>query len=286
MTLTIGTVSAQDIIVLNNRSADEIEAKVQEVSQKEVKYKKWSYQDGPTFTIPTSDIFVIKYRNGEKQRFGVEKSETPQPQTSVSYEPNIADQYAKPYNQRVSSVQGVTKNNSKTPQSQSNVLPTPASYTSQTENTIYQPSSQTIQSSSTSPKFDNENLARGFDGYVSTGYLLGLDDWWAVPLNLTLGYRFNSYLFVGGTSGAIYNEYGTIIPIMSTCRADVPLSRICSFFGEVSLGGGIVVDGDGTSGFMASVGPGISFSSFSLGVSYLYTGEGSGGIAFKLGFEF
>jgi len=38
--LTTGTVSAQDIIVLNNKTADEIEAKVMEVSSNEVKYKK------------------------------------------------------------------------------------------------------------------------------------------------------------------------------------------------------------------------------------------------------
>ena len=58
--LTIGSVSAQDIIVLNNNTADEIQAKVIEVSDSEVKYKKWAYQDGPTFTITTAKIFVIK----------------------------------------------------------------------------------------------------------------------------------------------------------------------------------------------------------------------------------
>ena len=269
--LTIGTVSAQDIIVLNNSSADEIEAKVQEVSQTEVKYKKWSYQDGPTFTIPTSDIFVIKYRNGEKQRFGIEKQEAYQPQTNGAYTSKPANQYAQQSNQNTTLTQGNVNEKSEASQTQPNASYAPANYTT--------------QPSKTSPKFENENLAKGFDGCVTTGYLLGLDDWWALPLNLTLGYRFNPYIFVGGTTGAIYNENATLIPIMSTFRSDVPLGRRSSFFGEVSLGGGIAVDGDGASGFMASVGPGITFGGFSLGVSYLYTGESSGGIAFKLGFE-
>lgn len=67
--LTAGTVSAQDIIVLNNKTADEIEAKIMEVSNNEVKYKKWNYQDGPTFSVSTNEIFAIKYQNGEKQTF-------------------------------------------------------------------------------------------------------------------------------------------------------------------------------------------------------------------------
>ena len=68
--------SAQDIIVLNNETVDELEVKVTEVSDTEVKYKKWSYQDGPTFTMPTDKIFVIKYQNGDKQRFDVVQKKT------------------------------------------------------------------------------------------------------------------------------------------------------------------------------------------------------------------
>ncbi len=60
---------AQDIIVLDNESAEELEVKVLEVNNNVVTYKKWDYQDGPTFTIDTRDIFVIRYQNGENQRF-------------------------------------------------------------------------------------------------------------------------------------------------------------------------------------------------------------------------
>ncbi len=66
---TSAFVEAQDIIVLNNQTAEEIEARVIEVGPEYVKYKKWSNPDGPTINIAAADIFVIKYQNGEKQTF-------------------------------------------------------------------------------------------------------------------------------------------------------------------------------------------------------------------------
>ncbi len=66
-----GSLFAQDIIVLH--SGDEIEAVVQEVSKSEVWYKKYSFQDGPVYSLPVSDIFMIKYPNGEKDMFTKQK---------------------------------------------------------------------------------------------------------------------------------------------------------------------------------------------------------------------
>ena len=56
---------AQDVIVLKN--ANEIEAKVSAISPDAVTYKRWNNIDGPTYTIPKSEIFYIKYQNGEKE---------------------------------------------------------------------------------------------------------------------------------------------------------------------------------------------------------------------------
>ena len=56
--------SAQDIIV--KRNGDQIQCKVLEVSKNEVKYKRWVNLDGPAFSEKKSDIFMIKYENGEK----------------------------------------------------------------------------------------------------------------------------------------------------------------------------------------------------------------------------
>lgn len=58
-------VNAQDIIVLCN--ADEIEAKVTTVAEDEVSYKRWSNLEGPTYILDKSQIFYIKYENGEKE---------------------------------------------------------------------------------------------------------------------------------------------------------------------------------------------------------------------------
>lgn len=51
-----------DIIILKN--GEEIQAKVLEVSQTEVKYKNCDNQNGPTFSKSKSEIFMIKYPNG------------------------------------------------------------------------------------------------------------------------------------------------------------------------------------------------------------------------------
>ena len=55
---------AQDVIVMRN--ADEVMAKVTSITQDEVTYKRWNNLDGPTYTISKSQIFYIKYENGEK----------------------------------------------------------------------------------------------------------------------------------------------------------------------------------------------------------------------------
>ena len=58
---------AQDIIVLRN--ADEIEAKVQTIGFNDITYKKWDFQDGPSYQIAQSDVLFIKYANGRKELF-------------------------------------------------------------------------------------------------------------------------------------------------------------------------------------------------------------------------
>lgn len=58
---------AQDMIVKKDGSI--IQAKVSEIGTSEVKYKKWSNQDGPLYTIAKNDILAITYQNGEKETF-------------------------------------------------------------------------------------------------------------------------------------------------------------------------------------------------------------------------
>lgn len=58
---------AQDIII--TKQSERIDAKVIEVSETEVKYKKQNNSDGPAFVIKTSKISSIIYANGEVQLY-------------------------------------------------------------------------------------------------------------------------------------------------------------------------------------------------------------------------
>ncbi len=58
--------NAQDTIVKSN--GDKICAKITEVSITEIKYKKFDFQDGPTFIESKSNIQLIKYSNGSEEK--------------------------------------------------------------------------------------------------------------------------------------------------------------------------------------------------------------------------
>ena len=69
LTLSAITIIAfsQDNIVLKN--GDEINAKISEVGESNIKYRKFNNQDGPIYTKSKDEIFYIKYSNGEKEMF-------------------------------------------------------------------------------------------------------------------------------------------------------------------------------------------------------------------------
>ena len=69
----IGNAIAQDVIY---RSAnDSINAKVLTVNNSEVSYRMSGYEEGPLFTVRTSDIVAIRYANGMYQYFADSPSE-------------------------------------------------------------------------------------------------------------------------------------------------------------------------------------------------------------------
>ncbi len=57
--------NAQDIIVMKN--GDVVQSKVQEITQTEIKYKKFSNLTGPTYTVDKTTVLSINYENGEKE---------------------------------------------------------------------------------------------------------------------------------------------------------------------------------------------------------------------------
>lgn len=81
--------NAQDVIVKKDGSL--IQAKVLKVSSNEIEYKKWSYQDGPSYSISTIEILAINYQNGEKETF---EGIAPAPQTASTPKTPSVTKYA------------------------------------------------------------------------------------------------------------------------------------------------------------------------------------------------
>ena len=71
---------SQDIIV--KKDSSRIEVKLLELKQTEIKYKLFSYQDGPDIIISKSDIAYVVYPNGTKEVFNKATSDTP---VSIEY---------------------------------------------------------------------------------------------------------------------------------------------------------------------------------------------------------
>ncbi len=63
---------AQDVIVKKDGST--IAAKVTEITSTEIKYKKFSNQNGPTYTIGKNEVSYINYENGEREQIGLPAS--------------------------------------------------------------------------------------------------------------------------------------------------------------------------------------------------------------------
>lgn len=63
------TAQAQDTIYKRNREV--IQAKIAEISSTEVKYKRYTMQDGPLFVISRDEVQKIKFANGVVDSFAV-----------------------------------------------------------------------------------------------------------------------------------------------------------------------------------------------------------------------
>jgi hypothetical protein len=102
--INIASVFAQDIITLKN--GDEIKAKVQEIGISEVKYKKYENLTGPVYTLMKTDIFMIKYENGEKDVFATQSQPAQEPVQEKQTPPTVSSNVKQ--NER-SSINNMTK---------------------------------------------------------------------------------------------------------------------------------------------------------------------------------
>ena len=88
--LCSASVSAQDVIVKKDGST--ILSKVLEVNTADVKYKKFSNPEGPTYTISKSEIMAINYENGEKDSFDEISQTNDSKGSTPSFITTVADQ--------------------------------------------------------------------------------------------------------------------------------------------------------------------------------------------------
>lgn len=72
--LSANLIFAQDIIVKQN--GDEIKSKILEITSETIKYKEFDFQDGPTRNINISDVFMVIYENGKREKFTTTESQT------------------------------------------------------------------------------------------------------------------------------------------------------------------------------------------------------------------
>ena len=79
-------VSAQDVIVKKDGST--ILSKVLEVNQNDIKYKKYSNQNGPTYTISKAELMSINYEGGDKDVFTDSQPATQQEPANGGFEVN------------------------------------------------------------------------------------------------------------------------------------------------------------------------------------------------------
>ncbi len=81
--------AAQDIIL--KRNAEEIEAIVREITDTDVRYRKFSDPEGVTYSIARSRVFSITYMNGQKELF---VDDAPQPSAGEYPYPPVSRRYA------------------------------------------------------------------------------------------------------------------------------------------------------------------------------------------------
>ncbi len=65
--LLVSSSYSQDVIIFHN--GDMIESTIMEISDSEIKYKKYDNLDGPLYVVLKKDIFIINYSTGEKDIF-------------------------------------------------------------------------------------------------------------------------------------------------------------------------------------------------------------------------
>ena len=87
LTLGLFTTSIYSQDVITKKTGDDIISKISEITQTEIKYKKFDNLQGPTFSILKSEVLMVRYENGTKDIFSETTTQTNQ--TTVNTQPNV-----------------------------------------------------------------------------------------------------------------------------------------------------------------------------------------------------
>ncbi len=68
------------------KNGDLIQSKIQEITQNEIKYKKYSNLDGPLYTIDKATVLSINYQNGDKEMITTESTTVSNPKIEIGTE--------------------------------------------------------------------------------------------------------------------------------------------------------------------------------------------------------
>lgn len=193
--LSCFTSFAQDIIVKNDKT--EIKAKIEEITETTIKYKKFEMLDGPIYNISVNDVFMIMYKNGAKEYIQA-KTNTQAPVQNNT--PVVTP-----------SVQSAATNNSNQPINVAGghepMVRIRRGYYSYQGNKLKSYSDYVY----TFEKFGYKDLAARHKGGVTTQYIGGGAGLVCVILGIALG---NNGLLYGGAGVAL------IVPIIATGQRD------------------------------------------------------------------
>lgn len=82
-----GVATAQDVILKKDNTT--VLSKVLEITSTEIKYKKWSNQEGPTYSINRSEVTRINFQNGDVEQFTAQNVPVTHPQQTVVTRPEV-----------------------------------------------------------------------------------------------------------------------------------------------------------------------------------------------------
>ena len=67
LSCSLWSAAAQDLIV--KKDGTRVEAKVLEIGEKDIKYKKASHLDGPTYLVSVANVVCIRFEDGSTDIF-------------------------------------------------------------------------------------------------------------------------------------------------------------------------------------------------------------------------